>query len=483
MSEQTTLLWYRLDLRVDDHPPLFEACKRGRVVPVFVWAPGEEAGWPPGGASRWWLHHSLAALQRSLAERGSALVMRQGETALCLHELASQVGATHLYFTHRSDPAGIEQEQAVCERLEAEGVACEGWQSHLLASPEALRTGAGSPYRVFTPYYNAFRRDLAPAEPLPSPKSIVAPASLSSLESLSLDALELLPRIPWDAGIAEAWEPGEAAALARARDFIDGHVGDYPKERDFPALASVSRLSPYLHFGEIGPRRLWALLAEGESDQPAQARAIESYRRQLVWREFAHYLLYHYPHLTESPLRPEFDAFPWEHDLAALKAWQRGQTGYPIVDAGMRELWTTGWMHNRVRMIVASFLIKDLMIDWREGARWFWDTLVDADMPNNSFGWQWTAGCGADAAPYFRIFNPVSQGERFDPEGDYITHWCPELARLPRKWLHKPWQAPQAILDEAGIELGKQYPRPIVDHAIARNRALAAYDQVKGAGK
>jgi deoxyribodipyrimidine photo-lyase len=299
--------------------------------------------------------------------------------------------------------------------------------------------------------------------------------------------LKLEPRIQWDAGLRKAWTPGAPGATKELDRFLADGLGDYPTERDRPDHAGTSRLSPHLHFGEVGPRQIWHAIRRTAriGNSRKQDKIAEPFLRQLVWREFAHHLLYHYPHTVFEPLRNEFVEFPWLEDPTGLRTWQRGETGFPFIDAGMRQLWTTGWMHNRVRMAVASFLVKDLLIPWQEGAKWFWDTLVDADLANNTFGWQWTAGCGADAAPYFRIFNPVGQGERFDPEGSYVRQWVPELAQLPREWIHKPWEAPAAVLQAAGIEVGKTYPQPVVEHAAARRRALQAFGAIKGrrAGK
>jgi deoxyribodipyrimidine photo-lyase len=324
---------------------------------------------------------------------------------------------------------------------------------------------------VFTPFWRACRALPPPDTPRPAPGKISKPRTWPA--SIPLDDLELLPTIGWDAGLAAAWSPGEAGARQRLREFVAHGLTYYHEERNRPDHAGSSRLSPHLHFGEISPRQIRHAVARKRST------GAETFLTEIGWREFAQHVLYHFPHTADAPLRVPFRRFPWNSDRRALRAWQRGRTGYPIVDAGMRELWTTGWMHNRVRMIAGSFLTKDLLISWREGARWFWDTLVDADLASNTLGWQWVSGCGADAAPYFRIFNPVTQGEKFDPQGVYVRRWVPELARLPDRWIHRPWSAPVDVLGAAGVRLGRDYPRPMVDHDQARRAALAALETIR----
>ncbi len=528
------ILWLRNDLRLADNAALALAlAAHERVVPVYVHAPEEAGGWPPGAASRWWLHHSLAALDRALRTAGSRLVVRRGPSAGALRDLAREVGARAVYWNRRYEPALVESDRAVKQTLTAEGIACESVGGSLLVEPWGVRTGAGEPFRVFTPFWRACQKVLPQEAPLPPPQAL--PPVPEGLDSVALDALGLLPRIPWDSGLASAWQPGEAGALARAEAFLDGPVAAYKARRDYPAEAATSRLSSHLHFGEIGPRQLaWALRGQdgpvraghqtgspgpagasgaavrrpGETadsrgpTRPAAATGptrgnggpspapgpwspgesgAEAYLRELGWREFGHHVLFHFPHTADAPLDRRFEAFPWRRDYGALlSAWQRGRTGVPLVDAGMRELWATGWMHNRVRMVVASFLTKNLRIPWQEGARWFWDTLVDADLANNTLGWQWASGCGADAAPYFRVFNPVLQGERFDPAGAYVRRWVTELARVPDQWLHHPWEAPPAVVAGAGVRLGADYPAPVVDLKESREEALAAYRAVTG---
>jgi deoxyribodipyrimidine photo-lyase len=470
------IVWLRQDLRLADNPALQAACRRGgAVVPMFVWAPEEEGAWPPGGASRWWLHDSLARLAEDFSGAGARLVIRQGSSIAELQHVAEATGADAVYWNRRYEPAAVPRDREVEQALRSAGMQVESFNAALLHEPEAIRNKAGRPFRVFTPFWRACLSTTEPAEALPAPPRLTALARQP--ESLPLTALALEPKLGWTAGIRAAWNPGSAGARAELKRFLRDGLLDYTEGRNRPDLPGTSRLSPHLHFGEISPRQVWhAVKGFAESQSiPAPVWRRWQFLTELGWREFAHHLLFHFPHTPEQPLRPDFARFPWRKSAAWLRAWQRGQTGYPFVDAGMRELWATGWMHNRVRMVAASFLVKNLLLPWQEGARWFWDTLVDADLANNTLGWQWTAGCGADAAPFFRIFNPVSQGEKFDPEGAYVRRWVPELARLPGACIHHPWQAPPAALAAAGIELGRTYPRPIISHLVSRELALEAY--------
>ncbi|MGQ0554158.1 MAG: cryptochrome/photolyase family protein [Planctomycetota bacterium] len=487
-----SLVWLRRDLRLADQPALSEALALGGpVIPVFLWAPAEEGRWAPGAASRWWLHHALAALDADLRGVGSRLVLRQATSSLdALRALLRETGARTLFWTRQYEPAALARDARVREALTAEGCAVRECGGALLHEPWDVATGAGKPYQVFTPFWRATQA-ARPAAPGPAnsrsptaagprasvgarsvrvtpavPRRLPAPTTWPASEPLA--ALGLLPSRDWAARFAEHGEPGEAGAQQALLRFTETALDDYTVQRDHPGTDGTSRLSAHLHFGSLSPRQIWQAL-------PPESAGTESFRRELGWREFAHHLLVHFPRTTDEPLREPFARFPWREDAAALAAWQRGATGYPIVDAGMRQLWATGWMHNRVRMIVASFLVKHLLIRWQEGAAWFWDTLVDADLANNTLNWQWSAGCGADAAPYFRIFHPVLQGRRFDADGAYLRRWVPELARLPARWMHAPWEAPASVLQEAGLRLGRDYPAPIVDHAAARARALAAF--------
>lgn len=477
------LVWFRSDLRLADNPALTAAVRRGGpVIPVFIWAPDDEGAWPPGGASRWWLHQSLAALGRSVAKAGSRLILRSGRAGEVLPELVRETGARAVFWNRRYEPAIIARDTALKESLRTAGLEVESGNASLLFEPWSVANKAGRPFQVFTPFWRHCLTQAEPPAPLPAVTALPAPRRWPG--SLDLAALELEPRIDWAGGLRREWTPGEAGAAGRLGTFCARAFEDYGTQRDRPDRAGTSRLSPHLHFGEISPRQVWHALRGKAAGRGASAEAwrTSQFVAEVGWREFAYHLLHHFPHTPEAPLRAEFAAFPWRRDAAFLRAWQRGETGYPVVDAGMRELWGSGWMHNRVRMIVASFLVKDLLIDWREGARWFWDTLVDADLAANTLGWQWTAGCGADAAPYFRVFNPVSQGEKYDPEGAYVRRWVPELAKLPAAWIHRPWEAPLEVLAAAGVRLGTDYPRPVVSHAIAREVALEAYARLRGGG-
>lgn len=484
----TALVWFRRDLRLADNPALRVALDlHERVLPVFVHDPDAEAPWAPGGASRWWQHHSLAALEQGLRKIGGTLVLRSGPALQQLRDLAREAGATAVYWNRLYEPAFVERDKHVKDALRADGLEAKSFSAGLLFEPWTLKTGSNEPYRVFTPFWRnasvGLAEQLASARaPLPAPSALALPQQIPN--SMSLAALKLLSRVAWDAGFRETWTPGEVGAHARLAQFAQQRAEQYRERRDLPAVDATSCLSPALHFGEVSPLQLVArmerLMAQGVA---AGLRAnAEWYVRELGWREFAHHLLFHFPRTPTAPLHEKFAAFPWRPLLeyaANLAAWQRGRTGVPIVDAGMRQLWRTGWMHNRVRMIVASFLTKNLLIPWQEGARWFWDTLVDASLANNTQGWQWSAGCGADASPYFRIFNPVLQSAKFDGEGVYIRRWVPELARLPADAIHAPWQAKSGVLVAAGVKLGQTYPEPVVDLAASRERALAAYQRLK----
>ncbi len=461
----TTLLWLRQDLRLDDNQALAAALKcGGPIVPVYLWAPEDEDRWPPGGASRWWLHHSLHALSASLEERGSRLIVRRGPAAEALPALAEETGATAVHCTRRYEPAARATGHRLRAVLRHPRAELRVFGGGLLHEPWDVSTRAGGPFQVFTPFHRACLEQPHGSEPEPVPVRIPAPALWPT--SLGLAELGLLPRPDWAAGLAATWRPGEIGARLRLESFVRDGAEGYRLRRDFPAEAATSCLSPHLHFGEISPRRIRRSVLEARDAGDDSTGGAERYLRELMWREFAHHLLYHFPRTAAEPLRSEFARFPWRDDPHDLAEWQRGRTGHPLIDAGMRQLWSTGWMHNRVRMLVASFLVKDLLLPWNSGAAWFWDTLVDADLANNTLGWQWSAGCGADAAPYFRVFNPVVQGEKFDRGGAYTRRWVPEVGSLPNERVHRPWTTP------GGTVAG--YPSPIVDHAAARVRALAA---------
>jgi deoxyribodipyrimidine photo-lyase len=481
MTDRPVIVWLRRDLRLADHPALAAAAEAGvAVLPVFILDDEGPGAWRPGGASRWWLGRSLAALAAALEAKGSRLILRRGDAVVTLLALARDTQAQAVYFTRGYEPHAVRQESELADALCETGVACRRFGGHLLAEPEAVRTRSGEPFKVFTPFHNACRAE-PPSRPLAAPKRLAPPKSWPAGDALAAWRLE--PSAPdWAASMRELWNPGEAGARERLDCFIDDALRDYATHRDRPDLDGTSRLSPHLCFGEISPRQLWHAIAAAAGRAPTLEAGAEGFLRQLYWRDFCYHLLHAVPTLPEAPFRAEFAALPWRRDAKALHAWQSGRTGYPIVDAGMRQLWALGWMHNRVRMVAASLLTKHLLIPWRDGEAWFWDTLVDADLANNVANWQWVAGSGADAAPYFRIFNPVLQGRKFDPQGDYVRRWVPELADLPAKHIHAPWEAPDAVLGKAGVVLGKDYPPPIVDHAQGRRRALAAYEKVKAAG-
>ena len=462
-----SIVWFRSDLRLSDNPALTKALGSGHaVVPVFVMDEETDGVRPLGAASRWWLHHSLQSLDASLRERGSRLVLRRGPAEQALAELATELGAEAIFWNRVYDQGSRDRDTRLKKSFTERGVTAESFNANLLFEPWEVSTQSGAPFKVFTPFWRACRTLPPPGNPLPTPKALPAPKAWPSNDALT--DWRLLPTSPdWAGGMRETWTPGEDSAKERLTHFLDETLQDYRRTRDLPAVEGTSRLSPHLAFGEIGPRQIWhAANTRGFS------AAIEKFLAEIGWREFSYNLLFHYGDLAHRNFRPEFDAFPWADPDDTLDAWRRGRTGYPIVDAGMRELWTTGWMHNRVRMIVASFLTKDLLIDWRTGERWFWDTLVDADPANNATGWQWVAGSGADAAPYFRVFNPVLQGEKFDPKGDYVRHWVPELATLPDAIIHRPWTA--SVPPPADV-----YPERIVEHGTARDRALIAFRSLK----
>ncbi len=472
LSTSPVIVWFRRDLRVADNPALTEAAAMGcPVIPVYLLE--EPPPRPMGDASRWWLHHSLKSLCRELARLGAQLILRRGRAIDIIPCLAAGSGARAVLWNRRHDPTENAIDTAVASILEAGGIGVRQFNTSLLFDPEAVRNRQSQPFQIFTPFWRHCLSLAEPSPPLPGPPILVGHAELPSER---LTDWGLLPRSQdWTAGLGTAWTPGEDAAAARLTDFVDGGLPRYAQRRDLPDQDGTSRLSPYLAFGEISPRQVWQAARTAGTD-PA-----EGFLRELGWREFCHHTLYHFPALPEEPLRREFREFPWTADEDHWNAFIAGHTGYPIIDAGMRALWETGWLHNRLRMIVASFLVKDLLITWRRGQDWFRDTLVDADVANNACGWQWVTGCGVESAPYFRIFNPVIQGEKYDPRGRYVRRWVPELSKLPDLYIHQPWVAPPEVLAKAGVALGRDYPRPIIEHNTARRRALLAYERIRGA--
>jgi deoxyribodipyrimidine photo-lyase len=463
------IVWFRNDLRLADNPALHAALAHGFTpIPVYIDAPAEEGGWAPGAASNTWRHHSLQQLDRALRARGSRLVLRSGPTRQALHDLIRETSAEAVFWNRKYEPATQPRDADIKRALKAQGLQVESFNGALLFEPWSLATQQGGPYKVFTPFWrNALSQWREPAL-LEAPASMPAPPA--GLATRPLDAFRWLPKLGWDQGFWETWQPGEAGAQEALEVFIDGALRGYRSERDRPDRVGTSLLSPHLHFGEIAP---WRITAELEKSRTAaNASDMDAYIRELGWREFAYHLLHHFPHTTDHNLNPRFQHFDWaKTDDAQLHAWQRGRTGVPIVDAGMRELWTTGTMHNRVRMIVASWLTKHMRQHWLHGARWFWDTLLDADLASNTLGWQWVAGTGADAAPYFRVFNPVTQAQKFDPDATYITRWVPELAALPVGARFAPW-----LHADLARRLAPAYPaKPMVDLAAGRDAALDAY--------
>jgi deoxyribodipyrimidine photo-lyase len=460
------IFWFRRDLRLADNPALSAALAQAEaVLPVYLWAPEDEGEWTPGAAARWWLHQSLGALDDSLRARGSRLLFRAGPAPDALSALVAETGAGAVFWNRLYDPVLIARDAKVRDRLREFGIEVREYKAALLHEPWELATGRGEPYRVFTPFWRAALRCGEPAPPLPPPGRWNGPEKWPA--SLALDALGLLPRLPWYGGMAETWTPGEHGALTRLDAWCDEGLGRYAGLRDRPDRPGTSQLSPHLHHGELSPRQAWHAAASRQDRAPE--RGVESWLRELGWREFAHHVLYHFPRTPTEPMVEKYAAFPWrENSTEMLEAWGQGLTGFPIVDAGMRQLWATGWMHNRVRMIAASLLVKNIRAPWQHGAYWFWDTLVDADLANNTLGWQWSAGCGADAAPYFRIFNPVTQGEKFDPEGEYVRRWIPELEDLPGTQVHRPWEVSP-----------RGYPAPVVDLKRSREEALEAFRRLE----
>lgn len=482
MSEQPhtpspVIVLFRKDLRIDDNLALSAAVEtKAPVVCVYIRDAKDEGSLPLGAAQKWWLHHSLVSLQSSLKALGASLHLVTGDTLDVVLAISEQTKATAVFWNRRYDPVSIERDTKLKATLTAKGIVARSFAGQLLHEPSRVTTGAGTPYRVYTPFWRALEASGEPREP------VGAPAHINGLQlehrSESLADWDLLPTKPnWAAQFEHMWQPGENGARKKLDSFVAGIIDGYKIRRDFPGTRTTSLLSPHLAFGEISPNRIW--YATKGLTEVFPAEDVIHFRKELVWREFSWHLLFHYPTLPTENLNRRFDAFPWTNDDKLFEAWTKGQTGYPVVDAGMRQLWQRGWMHNRVRMIVASFLIKHLNIDWRRGEQWFRDTLVDADIASNAASWQWVAGSGADAAPFYRIFNPILQGKKFDPDGTYVRQFVPEIAAMPDEFLHCPFEAPKLILKAARIELGQHYPNPIVDHAAGRDSAMAAYNMIK----
>ncbi len=462
MPPAPAIVWFRQDLRLSDNAALYAAAESGcPIIALYVWDKEAAESWSLGQASRWWLRQSLQSLSQDLQSHGVQLLIRTGSNLEVLRGIISQTKASAVYWNRCYEPDAQVRDAHIEHTLVTQGTEVEIYNGSLLTEPGDVLNKSGKPFKVFTPYWRALQQQVGAPDTLPIPKTLGA----TQLPSDDLDV------IPCDVDFKGYWRPGEKSAQDVLEAFCTTSIGDYSVQRDVPATTGTSRLSPYLHFGEISPRQVW--------DRVKALPAAEPYLRQLGWREFSYQLLHEFPLLPEEPLDVRFIRFSWRDDPKSLEAWKRGKTGYPIVDAGMRELYQTGWMHNRVRMIVASFLTKHLLIPWQQGEAWFWERLVDADLANNSASWQWVAGCGADAAPFFRIFNPTLQGERFDPEGAYVRHWVPELNGVPKRYIHQPWECPELERASVGVLLGKDYPHPIVDHKSARKRALDAFAAIK----
>ncbi len=480
-SSSGALLWFREDLRLADNPALDSAVKSGRpITAIYVLDEDTRGLRAMGGASRWWLAQSLRALAGDCKALGLPFAVRRGRSADVVRDALGESGADAVFWNRRYAAAEVSADAALKDELQKDGFSVESSNGRLLYEPWEVRSKSGDPLKVFTPFWKAAQARGEPRAPIPKPsRGKIEPGR--AIDAETVDSLGLEPTGPdWAGGLREAWEPGEDGAKTQLKAFIEDGLKGYASDRDRPDRPATSRMSPYLRFGEVSPHQLWHAVERAGVERPALGKDVEKFRSELGWREFSYHLLFNFPHIATRNFQERFDDFPWEKPKPShRKAWRKGLTGFPIVDAGMRQLWTTGWMHNRVRMICASFLIKDLLIDWREGEEWFWDTLVDADPANNAASWQWVAGSGADAAPYFRVFNPSLQGAKFDPDGDYVRAFVPELKDVPARYIHAPWEAPAEALAKAGVELGKDYPLPIVDHGQARDRALAAFDRLK----
>jgi len=467
----SSIVWFRQDLRLSDNPCLYEASQKGEIIPIYILDEVNSSSFKMGGASRWWLHNSLKKLNATLNNK---LNVYQGDSKEIIIKLLQELDINAVYWNRCYEPWRIRVDSEIKAILKNMGVDCKSFNASLLWEPMNILKNDNTPYKVFTPFYQkGCMKAKSPHQPLPKPQTLNLITDPKN--SIEIDDLKLLDSIPWYVSMKPYWDIGEEGARPRLNEFLEKGLRNYKEGRNYPAKEHVSRLSPYLHFGEISPHQVWFAVQDHCVKDPMSLGDAACFFSELGWREFSYYLLYHFPDLPQKNFQNKFNHFQWLTDSEALKAWKKGITGYPIVDAGMRELWQTGYMHNRVRMIVGSFLVKNLLIHWHHGEEWFWDCLVDADLANNSASWQWIAGSGADAAPYFRIFNPITQGEKFDPEGDYTRKFIPELSHLPNRYLFQPWEAPESILKDAGVELGTTYPRPIIDLAFSRKRALEAF--------
>ncbi len=475
-----SIVWFRQDLRVKDNPALREALETGMpIIPIYIWNPREKPREKIGKASRWWLHHSLTRLDKKISTYGSRLILRSGNPRVTLQKLVRATGAKVIYWNRSYEQETIRLLSQIQKCLEAENIQVKTYNSQILFEPSCFLNKKHTPYKIFTPFWKECQNRTLRF----TSNTVLAKWPTPSLWPVTEDLKDwkLLSSEVYDSALQSAWNPGEQGAHKLLKIFLNGNLASYEFGRNHPSSSVTSRLSPHLHFGEISPSYIWNCMrrktnafSNKNSDQGAL-----SFLRQIAWREFAYHLLFHFPHLKSQPMKHDFLHFPWEKNPLGLQAWQQGKTGYPLVDAGMRELISNGWIHNRIRLVVASFLVKDLLLPWQVGANWFGENLVDADQANNTLGWQWITGCGPDPSPYFRIFNPVAQSMRFDPEGYYIRRWIPELRKIPTRWLHQPWKAPNPILQKSGVELGLNYPYPIIDHARCRQKALDAFRTMK----
>ena len=485
MNKGSSLFWFRQDFRLQDNPALSAAIEHGHVIPIYILDDKNSGSWKMGGTSRWWLYKALENLNESLKD---TLRLYKGDPGDLLPNIIQETGAKRIFWNRCYEPWRIARDTHLKKNLQKQGVEVSTFKGSLLWEPWEVLKDDGTPYRVFTPYYR--KGCLQKAVLSWSYESVETVQNLEEMtpfirrnegSPLGLEKLDLLSqKNSWHQKLEPHWQVGEKAAHDCLNTFLERGLCGYKEGRNYPIKNNVSRLSPYLHWGHLSPRQVWRAAHQNDLElENNGAQDLDCFLSELGWREFSYYLLYHFPGLPDQNFQPKFDIFPWQRDENSLKRWQKGMTGIPIVDAGMRELWQTGYMHNRVRMVVASFLVKNLLQDWRSGANWFWDCLVDADLASNSASWQWVAGCGADAAPYFRIFNPVTQGQKFDPQGHYTRRYVPELSNMPDKYLFNPWEASPSVLAQAGITLGQNYPHPLVDLKTSRQRALGALASTK----
>ncbi|MDA9657327.1 DNA photolyase family protein [Alphaproteobacteria bacterium] len=476
MKQNVSIYWIRQDLRLSDNPALTASVKNGSIIPIYILDDKNPKEHKIGSSSKIWLHYSLQKLQKQFDNK---LIFSIGNPEVILTELCKSESINNIFWNRVYEPWGISRDKKIKENMKKEGVKINTFNGSLLWEPWQVLKNDGTPYRVFTPYY---RRGCLnanePRRPLEKPRKINY-FEVKNFKSLTIDQLNLLPKYAWKEKIIETWNIGEKEANKRLNEFVESELNNYKEGRNFPSKKNVSRLSPHLHWGEISPNTVWFKVWDLNQLGIKHQQDTDTFLSEMGWREFSNYLLYYFPELPRKNLQKKFDNFSWDNNPLFLKAWQKGQTGYPIIDAGMRELWSTGYMHNRLRMIVGSFLVKNLLLHWHEGEKWFWDCLVDANLASNSSGWQWIAGCGADAAPYFRIFNPITQGLKFDADGDYVRKFVPEISLLPNKFLFNPWEAPDEILEKANVKLGESYPKPIVDIKASRQKALSAFAELK----